>query len=159
MRGMDGQRKTSFPIYPNKYMKKLLTNLLLSATAFLAMVVPFQAAHAVDVQKEFATTLNRAGLIESAEASSIPNAYDVIDQIIFMIVSVTGVVIFVLVIYGGFMWATARGNDEQVKNAQQTIVRGVIGLTLVFSAYMISNFVLSTLSAASVGETVQTSGQ
>src|SRR4030042_6479562 len=35
---------------------------------------------------------------------------------------------FFFFIYGGFKWMTARGNEEQIREAKKTIVNAVIGL-------------------------------
>jgi len=52
-----------------------------------------------------------------------------------------GLAFFVLVIYGGILWMTAAGNDDQVKKARQIITAAVIGLVIVLSAYAITAFI------------------
>jgi len=46
-----------------------------------------------------------------------------------------------LVIYGGFLWMTARGNEQQVTKAKDLIISAVIGLVIVLAAYAITAYV------------------
>lgn len=61
--------------------------------------------------------------------------------IIGSILSFIGVIFMILVIYGGFLWMTARGNEQQVEKAKTLIIQSVIGLIIVLSAYAITSLV------------------
>lgn len=52
-----------------------------------------------------------------------------------------GVIFFLLIIYGGLLWMTARGNETQVTKAKDLIISAVIGLVIVLSAYAITRYV------------------
>ncbi len=60
--------------------------------------------------------------------------------------SFLGVIFLVLMIYGGFLWMTAAGNEQQIGKARTLIAAAVVGLIVVVSAYAISYFVISKLS-------------
>lgn len=64
-----------------------------------------------------------------------------INNIINIALSLLGVIFVVLTVYGGFLYMTARGNEEQTKKGQSIIVQALIGLIIVLSAYAISYFV------------------
>lgn len=51
-----------------------------------------------------------------------------------------------LLIYGGFTWMTASGNEEKVKKAIGIIQMAIIGLIIIVSAYSITHFVFSALN-------------
>lgn len=70
----------------------------------------------------------------------------VIGQIITIALSFLGVVFLLLMIYGGYLWMTAHGNEEQVKKARNIIVAAAIGAVIVISAYAISYYVIYRLS-------------
>lgn len=57
------------------------------------------------------------------------------------ILSFIGVIFMVLIIFGGFMWMLARGNEQQVDKARDIITRAIIGLIIVLSAYAITAFI------------------
>ena len=75
----------------------------------------------------------------------------VVAQIIQVSLGLLGIVAIAFIVYAGYLWLTSGGNEEQVKNAQQTIFRAVIGLLIIFSAYSITVFVISSLSRATTG--------
>lgn len=74
------------------------------------------------------------------------NLGDVISKVIQVVLSMLGVVFLVLLIYGGFLWMTARGNEQQVEKAKEVMYSSIIGLIIVLGAYAISYFVLDKLS-------------
>ena len=61
-----------------------------------------------------------------------------------------GIIAVIIVMYGGFKWMTAAGNEEQVGEARKLIVGGVIGLLVIFMAWAIASFVVSNLQSATV---------
>jgi phage shock protein PspC (stress-responsive transcriptional regulator) len=68
-----------------------------------------------------------------------------IARIVRVAMGLLGIVVVMIVLYGGFLWMTAGGNDEQVGTAKKFIVSGVIGLAIVLSAYAIATFVIGSL--------------
>ncbi|MEA2064862.1 MAG: hypothetical protein U9O66_01015 [Patescibacteria group bacterium] len=85
-------------------------------------------------------TAETAGLINK-DATNIPNIQETIGQIIGIILSFLGIIFFVLVIYGGFLWMTAAGSEEQVGKAKKIITYAAIGIIIILSAYVITNFI------------------
>lgn len=65
--------------------------------------------------------------------------------IIYAFLGLIGIVFMVLMIYGGFLWMTARGNEENVEKAQRIIKEVVIGILLILAAAGITQFVLVRL--------------
>jgi hypothetical protein len=59
-----------------------------------------------------------------------------------------GVLAIVIILWGGFRWLTSGGNEEKVGEAKKIITAGVIGLVIIFTAYAIANFVISSLITA-----------
>jgi hypothetical protein len=56
-----------------------------------------------------------------------------------------GIIYMILIIIAGVMWMTAGGNEEKVSKARKMILGATIGVIIVFSAYAITDFVLSSL--------------
>lgn len=69
-----------------------------------------------------------------------------IGVIIQSALTLLGVVFLVLMVYGGYLWMTDRGNEDQVKRSKALISAAIIGLGIVVSAYAISYFVISKLT-------------
>ena len=73
------------------------------------------------------------------------------------IVLVLGVVLFLYLLYGGFLWMTAGGDAGQVKTATAVIRNAIIGLVIITLAYSISYFIIQNLGTA-VSQSSQGSG-
>ena len=71
---------------------------------------------------------------------------EVIPQIIYIILSLLGVIFMILMVYGGSIWMTAGGKEDRVSKAKDLIQAAVIGLIIVVSAYAISFFVVSKIT-------------
>ncbi len=67
-------------------------------------------------------------------------------NIIRLALGLMALVAVVLIIYGGFTWLTAAGNEENVEKAKRIISAAVIGLIIVLLAWAIVLFVANTTS-------------
>jgi hypothetical protein len=72
----------------------------------------------------------------------------ILGRIIQAAISLLGVVFVVQLVYAGYIWLTARGEDEPIKKAKATIQRSVIGIIIVVTAWSITAFVLENLFLA-----------
>jgi len=66
-------------------------------------------------------------------------------HIIRTALSVLGMVTLVIILYAGFLWMTAGGNDDKVAEAKKWLGGGVIGLAIIFAAYSITIFVTKAI--------------
>jgi uncharacterized membrane protein YidH (DUF202 family) len=78
-----------------------------------------------------------------------PTLDERISSIISTFLSFLGVIFMLLMIYGGFNWMTAEGDEGKVEKAKDTIRAAVIGLVIVIAAYAISIFAISRIWGAS----------
>ena len=94
------------------------------------------------------TTASEAGY--DVRSSGKSSAFDFISPVFAKIIqaglSFLGVLFVVLMIYGGYLWMSDTGNEEQVKKAKGIVVGAVIGLVIVASSYAISIFVVENFS-------------
>jgi len=60
--------------------------------------------------------------------------------------SLLGIIFLLLMVYGGYLWMTDRGNTDQVEKAKKLISAAIIGLIIVIGAYVISHFVVEMLT-------------
>ncbi|MBU1062963.1 hypothetical protein KJ700_02205, partial [Patescibacteria group bacterium] len=70
---------------------------------------------------------------------------DVIGYGIQAILGLLGIIFLILILYAGFNWMTAAGDEEKVTKAKETLSRAIIGLVIIVSAYLITIFVFSKL--------------
>jgi len=63
-----------------------------------------------------------------------------------------GIIAIIIMLYGGFVWFTAAGNEENVGKAKKIITAGIIGLVIIFISYAIATFVIGQLILATGAE-------
>jgi hypothetical protein len=113
-------------------MKYFLT--LLALSFFLAPV----GASAAGNLEDALGNLGRVGQTAGTEEGSIEN---IVGRVIRTALTLVGTIFFVLMIYAGFLWMTARGDEAKVEKAQSIIKAAMIGLVIVVAAYAITVFV------------------
>jgi len=84
------------------------------------------------------------------DASSGNNILTIINTVISAALALLGVIFLILMLYAGYNWMVARGDEEKVAKAKETITRAIIGIIIVVGAYAISIFVMSRLETATL---------
>ncbi|MFZ5363864.1 MAG: pilin, partial [Patescibacteria group bacterium] len=69
-------------------------------------------------------------------------------QIIRVALGFLGIIAVAIVLYGGFVWMTAGGNEERISTAKKILTNGLIGLVIIVFAFSITQFVLNRLMEA-----------
>lgn len=64
-------------------------------------------------------------------------------KIVQWVLAFLSLIAVVMILYGGFVWMTAGGNEDKVSTAKKTISAAVIGLIVILLAWAIVTFVLS----------------
>lgn len=86
----------------------------------------------------------RMGFNVGAETESVEG---IVGIVISAILSFLGVIFLAYLIYGGVLWMTASGNDQQVEKAQKIIKQAVIGVLVVLISYSLSWLILNIFVA------------
>lgn len=76
----------------------------------------------------------------------------VIMRIIRAALGLLGIVAVGLILYAGFLWMTAGGNEDQVGTAKKILINSVIGLAIILSSYSIVSFIMNKLVEATTGQ-------
>lgn len=61
-----------------------------------------------------------------------------------------GVVFLVLIVYGGYLWMIARGDEGKVEKAKETLINSSIGLIITIAAYGITFFIVNQITASAL---------
>jgi hypothetical protein len=123
--------------------------------AFLVIIFcfyNFSLAQALSLQDAF--DVDGSGNNDPLDSMASTAGYDtnktdvlsVVSLLIQSVLGLLGVIFLVLLIYGGFIWMTARENEQKAEKAKATMTNAIIGLVIVFGAYAISYFVVGALS-------------
>lgn len=79
---------------------------------------------------------------EIAGSKTVPG---IVGRVVAIVLSLMGIVFFLLILYAGLSWMIARGNTEKIDAAKDVLEGAVIGLILIMAAYAIATFVFSAL--------------
>jgi len=82
----------------------------------------------------------KAPIVETEK--SIPQ---VVGGVVKWILGIIGVILVVLIVYGGVMYATSAGNEERVKKARNVLTYSIVGVTVIALAFLITDYVVSAL--------------
>lgn len=73
-----------------------------------------------------------------------------VGTIVTVILSLLGVIFFILMIYAGWLYMSSQGDDKKVNYAKQMIYAAIIGVVIIIAAYAITAFVGGRLGGASL---------
>jgi len=76
------------------------------------------------------------------------NIFLIVSRIIQVFIGLLGVIAISLIIYAGYLWMTAAGNEEKISQAKKILVNAVIGLIIILSAFAIVSFIINKLEEA-----------
>lgn len=79
---------------------------------------------------------------KSFETTGTPRDIRVIlARLIKVFLGFLGIIFMILLVFAGFKWMTAGGNEKNVSDAQAQIRTAIIGLIIIMMAYSIANYV------------------
>jgi len=144
----------------NKPQKTVATVgiLLLSVFCFAILLFGFvDSASATGITVNTTTNIQQ-GLDIIEEPLGLPtlDIRTIIANIIRVALSLVGIVLVIIIMYGGFLYMTAGGNEEQIGRAKDVLKNAVIGLAIILSAYAIVLFIMKMLGVSMGGPTRQT---
>lgn len=87
---------------------------------------------------------NQPNLLEQGGINNI--FIDRVAAVIAIFLGLLGIVFVILIIYAGYLWMTAQGNEEQAKEAQTTIRNAIIGVIVIGLSYALTAFVIGQLT-------------
>src|SRR3989338_3334576 len=76
---------------------------------------------------------------------------DIVVGLINTALGFLGLIAVILILYAGFLWMTAGGNEERVKKAKETLKNAIIGLIIIFASYAIVAFIFRTFQSVTTG--------
>jgi hypothetical protein len=88
------------------------------------------------------------GLPSSLAGLSTQDIKTSIGNIVAVIFGFLGILLVLLLLYGGFLWMTSQGNEQQIEKAKQVIISAVIGLVITLAAYSLAAFIITNVQQA-----------
>ncbi|MFA5413573.1 MAG: pilin [Patescibacteria group bacterium] len=136
------------------FQKVFLICCAILALASLAIPLLSQAApsDALDKLKEVGGPAYGVGEEKPKDVTEI------VGGVIKTALSIMGIVAAILIIYAGYVWMTARGKEERITKAKETLEAAVIGLIIIMAAYAITYFVVENVLTSTSSSSAPTDG-
>jgi hypothetical protein len=127
-----------------KHFKKisLILVLFIILSANFYFVFSAQASAGGELKNQLDTAAKPSWTSEPTGATSLSG---IVAAVIKALLGLLGIIFLVLIIYAGFEWMTAQGDEEKVTKAKDTLTRAIIGLVIIIAAYSITYFVFTNL--------------
>ena len=119
-----------------KLLSKIIVSIVISFTLFSS---PVHAAKTFQANTAALNTVVTKSGIEKTDVNSM------FSNIVSVAMGLTGIIYLGFMVYAGFKWMTARGNEQDITDARNTIIAATIGLIVIIGAYAITNFVSEQL--------------
>jgi len=129
-------------------MKIILITLSVFALVFIASPNLGLASFAApDAQ------LPAKGALPNPETSGLfggTSFMEAVSIIIRWVLGFIGIIVFIIFLFAGFEYATAGGDEKKAESAQKRMANAIIGLIIIFFAFVASNSILSFIFPDSV---------
>ena len=73
---------------------------------------------------------------------------ELIGNLINAFLGVLGIIFVIIIVYAGYLYLTAGGEEEKVTKAKKLLAQSIIGLIIILSAYAIASFIICQLLIA-----------
>ncbi len=133
----------------NRFLKTAtILGLILVAVFFV-----FQTASAQSVADPNGQVLQGLKVVEQPLGLASIDIRLIIARIIRGALGLLGIVVVCLMLYAGYLWMTAGGNDEQITQAKNILRNATIGLAIILSAFSIVSYIMKILGVGDGGGT------
>lgn len=133
------------PMVKKNILKHLCATIFLAFFVFMPVFGPVFAEEGI---KSAAEGLRKTGkkAFDGVDGTGGPTSVTtsiplLIGRIVGAVLAFLGLIFFLLMIYAGIKWMTARGDSGAVTTAKDTMEAAVIGLVITLAAYAITAFI------------------
>ena len=86
---------------------------------------------------------NQGNLLETENAQQ--ELVRRVASVIRAALTLLGIIFIVLMVYAGARWMTARGNEDLVETARETLKNAAIGLVIIIASYALTSTIITLL--------------
>lgn len=114
--------------------------LLLTLLAYPLIGFTQSAQNVNDVIGGLEDTAKQSGII--TDNKQPPTFYQTLGKFINLFLTFLGAIFLIIIIYAGFIWMMAKGNQQEIEKAVKLLENALLGLAIVLGAYLLTNFVV-----------------
>ena len=89
-----------------------------------------------------------------ADGDTARDPRQIVVDIIKIVLGFLGILAVIIILFAGFKWMTAGGNEENITSAKQMLIAGIIGLVIILSSYALATFIINQIVASTTGTTI-----
>ena len=123
---------------PNKKIISLVFTLVVSVSV---LVLLGHAAFAVD-----SIQFDPQGTIKNELKLPDKSPVDITVRTIQWVLGFLSLASLVMIIFGGFTWMTAAGNEERIKKAKAILTSAIIGLVIIMLSWALISFIVNRVN-------------
>lgn len=124
-------------------LKKI--NLFFSWSLWVLLLLPANLAKAIDNPlNRFKKIADKSGYITDSANSKIT----IMADIIIYALGLVGLFFLIMVLYSGFQWISAGGNEEIITKAKTRLKNSIIGFAVIVAAYALTVLIVNMLGAS-----------
>ncbi|MFA6215830.1 MAG: hypothetical protein WC768_04655 [Patescibacteria group bacterium] len=133
------------------FLKKIKLPLTIASVFLINFLIarPLLANTFTEIMSGFSKTGGNAGYPQGEAGAPKKEFVAAFSTYISGMLTLIGALFMILVIYAGFLWMTARGNEQQTERAKTLIIQATIGLGIVIGARLMVEIVINILGIAS----------
>lgn len=121
----------------NKVIKSSLLTIVLIAVCLIGPIY--------FVSAETSNTGFTDAFVTGAGFTKTANVNSIVGTVIKAFLSILGMIFLFLMLYAGYTWMMAQGEEAKVTKAKDTMIRAVIGLIIVLGSYALTSFVMTKI--------------
>jgi len=81
------------------------------------------------------------GVKDADDVATIGGFDNLFNNIIIVVLQIAAVVLFIMIIVGGFKYITSGGNPKLAESAKHTLTYAILGMILVAAAFLVLQFI------------------
>lgn len=130
-------------VLKNSLIRRAIYSAIVGTLAISALPVFAETAPSARMLKGLGTVSKQTGQV-APTGDHLPI---VLGNFISIFISALGVVMLVYLLWGGYTWMMAQGEEKQVSRAKDMIKNAIIGMVIVSLAFSISGFVIDRVAS------------
>jgi uncharacterized membrane protein len=122
-------------------IRKIFKQTIILGCLVAILVLPFFVFAQAPLEK-LENVGQQGGYAQDTDETTVAT---ILGSVVSIFLSLLGIIFLIIVLYAGYNWMTAGGNEEKVEKARKLLTRGVIGLIIIIGSYAIWYFVFDAL--------------
>lgn len=125
-------------------MKKIFKHI--AVFSMLTMLfAPLVAVKALSIDDAYGGAGKQTDVSNALKMTNTTDPRVIVANAIYILLGFLGILATVIILIAGFQWMTAGGDSKKVDEAKTRMQQGAIGLVIIFSAWALSRFILTSV--------------